>query len=120
MALDPDAAAAACARLGTQLGMDAEETAWGIRQVATAGMIKAVRSRLAARGLDPRDQGVLSYGGSGGLFTPSIGEAVGATRVFLPGLASVLSAFGAATRDGRGGRLPALHEPRPRDLRYLG
>ena len=59
-------------RLGRPLGLDAEETAWGIRELALAGMIKAVRSRLAALGLDPRQHAILSYGGGGSLFTPDI------------------------------------------------
>lgn len=115
MSLDVEAAAEACARLGADLGMDADDTAWGIRQVATAGMVKAVRSRLAARGLDPRQQVILSYGGCGGLFTPSIGEAIGSRRVLVPGLASVLSAFGAATADVRRERIRAVLEPVPFD-----
>jgi N-methylhydantoinase A len=113
MALDLDAAVQACGRLGEELGMDAHETAWGIRQVAIAGMITAVRSRLAARGLDPREQMILSYGGCGGLFTPSIGEAIGSRGVLVPGLASVLSAFGAATTDVRRERIRAVLEPMP-------
>jgi len=119
MALDVDAAVDACARLGAELGMDADDTAWGIRQVAVAGMVKAVRSRLAARGLDPRDQVILSYGGCGGLFTPTIGEAIGARRVLVPALASVLSAFGAATADVRRERVRAVLEPMPVDPAVL-
>jgi N-methylhydantoinase A len=115
MVLDLDAALQACGRLGAQLDMDPHETAWGIRQVAIAGMTTAVRSRLAARGLDPRDQVILSYGGCGGLFTPSIGEAIGSRGVLIPGLASVLSAFGAATTDVRRERIRAVLEPMPVD-----
>jgi N-methylhydantoinase A len=119
MMLDLDAAVRACGTLGAQLGMDAYETAWGIRQVAIAGMITAVRSRLAARGLDPREQMILSYGGCGGLFTPSIGEAIGSRGVLIPGLASVLSAFGAATTDVRRERIKAVLEPMPVDPMLL-
>jgi N-methylhydantoinase A len=119
MLLDLEAAVRACGNLGAQLGMDAYETAWGIRQVATAGMITAVRSRLAARGLDPREQMILSYGGCGGLFTPSIGEAIGSRGVLIPGLASVLSAFGAATTDVRRERIKAVLEPMPIDPMLL-
>jgi N-methylhydantoinase A len=119
MPLDVGAARAACGRLGETLGMDADELAWGIRQVSIAGMIKAVRSRLAARGLDPRQQVILTYGGCGGLFAPSIGEALGTERVLVPGLASVLSAFGAATADVRRERIRAVIEPVPFDATAL-
>ena len=42
-ALDAGAAFAACEHLGAQLQLEPEETAWGIRQLALTGMIKAVR-----------------------------------------------------------------------------
>jgi len=119
MGLDADAALAACQRLGAGLGLDAHETAWGIRELALAGMVKAVRSRLAGRGLDPRANAVLSFGGCGGLFTASIAQAIGAPRVLVPELASVLSAFGAATADVRRERLRAVVAPMPVDPSVL-
>ena len=106
--LDAPAARAACERLGAPLSLNADETAWGIRQLALAGMIKAVRGRLAALGLDPRTHSVLSFGGSGSLFTPEIAQAINARRVLVPELASVLSAFGAATTNVRRERLRSV------------
>src|SRR5207237_4352568 len=103
----------ACARLGGPLGLSAEETAWGVREIALAGMAKAVRSRLGERGLDPRDHALLSYGGCGALFTPDIALSLGARRVLVPELASGLSAFGAATTDVRRERLRPGLAPRP-------
>jgi N-methylhydantoinase A len=114
-ALDPDAAYSACARLGAGLDLGAEETAWGIRQLALTGMIKAVRGRLASHGLDPREYAILSYGGGGSLFTPEIARAIGAPRVLIPELASVLSAFGAATTNVRRERLRSVLSPMPVD-----
>ncbi len=119
MALDAAAALAACERLGAALGLDGHETAWGIRQLALVGMVKAVRSRLAGRGLDPRANALLSFGGCGGLFTPSIAAAIGSPRVLVPELASVLSALGAATADVRRERLRAVVEPMPVDAARL-
>jgi N-methylhydantoinase A len=78
-------------------------------------MVKAVRSRLADRGLDPRHNALLSYGGSGSLFTPDIARAIGSPRVVIPELASVLSAFGAATADVRRERLRSVLAPMPVD-----
>jgi N-methylhydantoinase A len=74
-----------------------------------------VRSRLADRGLDPRRNALLSYGGSGSLFTPDIARAIGSSRVVIPELASVLSAFGAATADVRRERLRSVLAPMPVD-----
>jgi N-methylhydantoinase A len=114
-ALDPDAAHRACERLGAGLDLGAEETAWGIRQLALTGMVKAVRGRLASLGLDPRQYAILSYGGGGSLFTPEIARAIGAPRVLIPELASVLSAFGAATTNVRRERLRSILSSMPVD-----
>jgi N-methylhydantoinase A len=108
MELDRDAAFTACERIGARLGLDAVETAWGIRELALEGMVKAVRSLLNARGLDPRRHALVSYGGCGSLFTPDIAAAISATQVLVPEPASTLSAFGAATADIRRERLHAL------------
>ncbi|HYC23494.1 MAG TPA: hydantoinase/oxoprolinase family protein [Candidatus Bathyarchaeia archaeon] len=113
MRLDGAAARSACARLGERLGLDAEDAAWGIRRLALEGMVKAVRSRVAARGLDPRTNALLSYGGCGALFTAEIALAIGVPRVLIPELASVLSAFGAATADVRRERVKSLMVPMP-------
>jgi N-methylhydantoinase A len=106
--LDAAAAKSACARLGESIGLNAEDTAWGIRQIALAGMVKATRSRLAAFGLDPRQYGILSFGGSGSLFTAEIAAALEAEFVLIPELASVFSAFGAATTDVRRERIRSV------------
>jgi N-methylhydantoinase A len=115
MALDAPAALEACRRLGSPIGLGADEVAWGMREVALAGMAKAVRGRLGQRGLDPRNHALVSYGGCGGLFAADIARAIGATRVVVPELASVLSAFGTATADVRRERVQSLEVPFPVD-----
>ncbi|MGI9431135.1 MAG: hydantoinase/oxoprolinase family protein, partial [Myxococcota bacterium] len=113
--LDPTAARAACARLGEPLGLSADDTAWGIRQIALADMARATRSRLAALGLDARTHTILSFGGSGALFTADIAAALGVGLVLVPELASVLSAFGAATTDVRRERIRSVLTTLPVD-----
>jgi N-methylhydantoinase A len=113
--LDARAAADACRRLGEAMGMDEGETAWGIREIALAGMIKATRARVAALGVDPRDHSVVSFGGSGSLFTPDIALALGSRYVLVPELASVLSAFGTATADVRRERVRPVLSTMPVD-----
>ena len=116
MTLDADAAARACARLGEQLALSRDEVAWGIREIALAGMAKSVRGRLAERGLDPRGRALLSYGGCGALFASDIASALGIDTVVIPELASVLSAFGAATADVRRERAQSLEMTFPVDI----
>lgn len=118
-ALDPAAARRACARLGEALALSAEDTAWGIRQIALADMIKATRGRCAALGVDPRTHTLISFGGSGSLFTLDIARALDVPRVLVPELASVLSAFGAATSNVRRERIGSVLQPMPVDAMLL-
>ncbi|MBB3085532.1 hydantoinase/oxoprolinase family protein [Geodermatophilus sabuli] len=105
MTLDREAAVRVCATLGESLGLSAEETAWGIREIALAEMTKATRLHAGSSGLDPRRLALISYGGSGGLFTSSIAAETNIPRVVVPPAASVLSAFGAASADVRRQRI---------------
>jgi N-methylhydantoinase A len=105
MTLDRAASVRVCAELGTSLGLSAEETAWGIREIALAEMTKATRLHAGSSGLDPRRLALISYGGSGGLFTASIAAAANISTVIVPPAASVLSAFGAASADVRRQRI---------------
>ena len=101
MRLDEQAALGACSRLGERLGTDSTATAWGIWEVAKASMVRALRARFAERGMDPRQFTMISMGGCGALFSAAIAQELHMQRVLVPELASVLSAFGAATSDVR-------------------
>jgi len=119
MVLDRAAAISACADLGARLGLDAEAAAWGIREIALAEMTRAVRTRLAMQGLDPREHPLISYGGCASLFTADIAKALSAPRVIVPDIASVLSAQGAATAQVRRERLRTVLRRMPIDLAAL-
>lgn len=108
MTLDREAALRVCGEIGDRLGLSAEEAAWGIREIALAEMTKATRLHAGGSGLNPRDLALISYGGSGGLFTGSIAQAAGIDSVVIPAAASVLSAFGAASADVRRQRIIAV------------
>lgn len=101
MTLDVEAAREACARLGRHLKMTAIEVAHGIREIALAEMGKALRARIASGGIDVREFGLVAFGGSGSLFAAPIAQDIGISPVFTPSVASVLSAYGAATADMR-------------------
>lgn len=128
MALDHEASVRACARIGEALGVSADEAAWGIREIALAEMTKATRLHAGSSGLDPRRLSLISYGGSGGLFTGSIAVAANIPTVIVPPAASVLSAFGAASADVRRQRIKSVNvllastdrESLAADLKNLG
>jgi N-methylhydantoinase A len=105
MTLDREGAVAACARLGDGLDLDAVEAAWGVREIAVAEMVKAVRARLSLHALSAPEHCLVSYGGCGALFAAEVARQAGLKRVYIPELASVLSAYGAATMDIRRERL---------------
>ncbi|GAA1787348.1 hypothetical protein GCM10009712_38500 [Pseudarthrobacter sulfonivorans] len=105
MTLDRAASMRVCGELGAKLGLSAEDAAWGIREIALAEMTKATKLHAGSSGLDPRRLSLISYGGSGGLFTGSIAAAANISTVIVPPAASVLSAFGAASADVRRQRI---------------
>lgn len=115
MKLDKSASEAAYARLGEPLGLTAIEAALGAREIAIAEMAKALRSRIASGGLDPREFYIVSYGGSGGLFSAELAAATHVRGVIAPALSSVLSAFGAASADLRRERSASIAQCFPVD-----
>jgi N-methylhydantoinase A len=119
MTLDREAALAACARLGRELGLDPVEAAWGVREIAVAEMVKAVRARLSQHALAASEHCLVSYGGCGALFAAEVARMAGLARVLIPELASVLSAYGAATMDIRRERLTTLLLKLPGDAALI-
>jgi len=113
MELDREGATEACQILGDGLNLGAEEAAWGVREIATAEMTKAIRTRLSSHALAASEHCLVSYGGCGALFAADVARMTGLTKVLIPELASVLSAYGAATMDIRRERLITLLQKLP-------
>jgi N-methylhydantoinase A len=101
MPLNLKAATEACGALATRLGLETERVAWGIRELALTEMARALRAEFARHGYDSRDYSLVSMGGCGGLLNAVVAQQVGLSRVLMPELTSVLSAFGAASADVR-------------------
>ncbi len=94
VALDRDAAVAAVGRLASELELSAEETAAGIVRIANLEMVGALRVVTVERGVDPRGQTLVSFGGAGGLHAAAIAAELGIDRILCPRAAGVLSALG--------------------------
>lgn len=94
MRLDAEAAFAAAARLGEQLGLGVEETAAGIVRLADEHMARALRVMSVQRGVDPRSLTLVSFGGAGGLHVCALAESLGMHQALVPVHAGVLSALG--------------------------
>ncbi len=101
MALDVEAARAACARLGGQLGVGAVDAAEAILKVATANMYARLLPLMAQRGADPREFALLAYGGAGPTHAFRLAAEVGFTRVVVPASPGTFCALGCLLADVR-------------------
>ena len=93
--IDPGAAAAAMSDLAGRLGLEADMAAAAILRLGVAKMAAAVHEISVARGFDPREFALLSYGGAGPLHAALVADEIGIPRVIVPPSPGAFSAFGA-------------------------
>lgn len=93
--LDVAAARAVIGReLAQPLGLDIEAAAYGIREIANANMVRAIRAVTVERGLDPRELTLLAFGGSGPVHACDLARVLGISRVLFPPSPGVFTAMG--------------------------
>jgi N-methylhydantoinase A len=92
--LDLDAARDAVGALADELGLDLLDCAEGIRRVAGAEMIRALRVVTVQRGIDPRQFALLPFGGAGPLHAAQIADELGIETIVCPRASGVLAAVG--------------------------
>ncbi len=99
-ALDLDGARNALQeRIATPLNLDPDHAAAGILAVVNARLAASIKFALFARGLDPRDFALMSFGGAGGLHAIEVAQELGITRVIFPRDPSTFSAHGILQSD---------------------
>lgn len=101
MTLDVDSARAAVAKVGDQLGLSPEDAAKGIIDIANEVMLGALRVITVQRGLDPREFGIVAFGGAGPLHANAMAELLGCYPVLVPTNPGVLCALGFLEADFR-------------------
>ena len=94
MDLDVEGARKAVAGIGDALGLSPEDAAQGILDIANEVMLGALRVITVQRGLDPRDFGMVAFGGAGPLHANAMAELLGCYPVVVPANPGVLSALG--------------------------
>jgi N-methylhydantoinase A len=99
--LDRQAAERAVARLAEELGLEPLDCAEGIRRVAGAEMVRALRVVTVQRGIDPRDYALLAFGGAGPLHAVQIAEELGIETILCPRASGVLAALGLVVSERR-------------------
>ena len=81
------------------LGRSVEAAAQGVLDVANASMERALRVVSVERGYDPREFGLVAFGGAGPLHATALADELDIPRVLVPRTAGVLSALGLLISD---------------------
>jgi len=112
---------AIAAQLATPLGLSPERAAYGMLTLASATMMRAIRAVSVERGRDVRNFCLLAFGGNGPLFAAGIARELGITRVLVPPMAGLFSAFGLllADTEHHASRSPRNRAPDAETLRAL-
>lgn len=99
--LDREAAEQAVDRVATALGINRLAAAAGIHRIVNTSMAEGVRLVSVRRGVDPRRFALFAFGGAAGLHATDIARQLGLSRVVVPRVAAVLSAWGMLATDLR-------------------
>ncbi len=88
-------------RIAEPLGLSLEEAAEGIVRVVNAGMIKGIRVVSVAKGYDPREFTLVTFGGAGPLHAAELAAELNIPKVLVPIAPGVTSAMGLLMADLR-------------------
>jgi N-methylhydantoinase A len=99
--LDKGAAEQAVDRIAGALGIARMAAAHGIHRIVNTNMAEGVRLVSVRRGVDPRRFALFAFGGAAGLHATDIARQLGLSRVIVPRVAAVLSAWGMLATDLR-------------------
>jgi N-methylhydantoinase A len=86
-------------RVADPLGLEPEEAAVRIVEIANSQMADLVRRITIERGLDPAGFTVFAYGGAAGLHAGAYAQKLGCRHVVVPRAAAVFSALGIGLSD---------------------
>jgi 5-oxoprolinase (ATP-hydrolysing) len=91
---DVEASRASIRPLADAAGLSLEEMAAGFVRVADELVAQAIREESVLRGYDVRTHALVAFGGAGPQHACAVARALGVTKVVVPRLAGVLSAWG--------------------------
>ncbi len=99
MQLDADRAHRAFEGLAARLGTDIAGAAAAAIRLAVANIVRAIQLVSTERGRDPRDYGLLPFGGAGPLLAAEIAAELGVREIVVPPNPGVISALGLIASD---------------------
>ncbi len=97
--MDEEAARTAVGTVAEQLGMGVEEAAEAILEIVNENMHAAMRVVSVERGHDPREFGLVAFGGAGPMHASALGRLIRTRPVIVPPTPGVMSAFGFLSSD---------------------
>lgn len=97
--LDRDAATDAIATIADERGSSVEAAAQAILDVVNENMHGALRVVSVERGYDPRDFGLVAFGGAGPMHANALADVMDTYPIIIPPGPGVMSAFGFLTSD---------------------
>jgi N-methylhydantoinase A len=97
--MDEEAARKAVGTIAEQLEMGVEEAAEAILEIVNENMHAALRVVSVERGHDPRNFGLVAFGGAGPMHANALGRLIRSRSVIVPPTPGVMSAFGFLTSD---------------------
>lgn len=97
--------------VGAPLGMDADQAAAAILQIANNRMAGAIRMVSLARGHDPRDFALFAFGGAGPLHATALAAELAVPTVLVPARPGITNAIGCVVADVRHDYVRAINRP---------
>lgn len=99
MSLRPDRAHAVIEALASKIGLGKVDAALGVFRILVSQMAEAIKLVTIKRGVDPRDFCLVSFGGGGGIYAPTVARELGIDEVLVPRHPGTLSALGLLVSD---------------------
>jgi N-methylhydantoinase A len=99
LALDEEAARSAVQTVAGPLNMSVEEAAEAVLEIVNENMHAALRVVSVERGHDPREFGLVAFGGAGPMHACALGRLIRSRPVVVPPTPGVMSAFGFLSSD---------------------
>ncbi|MEP3246548.1 MAG: hydantoinase/oxoprolinase family protein [Sneathiella sp.] len=97
--------------IGHHFGMNAEEVATAILQVANNKMAGAIRMVSLSRGHDPRDFALFAFGGAGPLHGVALAKELAIPRIVMPARPGITNALGCVVSDLRHDFVKTVNTP---------
>lgn len=101
MAISPELARKAIAKIADYFGIGVDEAALGIIKIVNTNMSGLLQSMTVKRGYDPREFALVAFGGAGPIHAAAIAKELNIPIVIVPPFPGVFSAWGMLMADLR-------------------